>query len=133
MLSLKDGDRVRIAARSATSADLKSGLYYNYYANLSGAVFKIYGSGETTQIAVDVDLDCLPEDIAKRHLAVRDEMRSNLTGEAKRLSAPGAEQEFRLRYVVLVAASDLSRKAAASVAANATVNTAVSVAANGMN
>ena len=114
MLRLKDGERVRIASRPATPADLKSGLYHNYYANLSGAVFKIYGSGEAAQIAVDVDIDCLPEEIAKRHLAVRDEMRSNLTGEAKRLSAPGAEQEFRLRYVVLVAAADLSRKAAAA-------------------
>ena len=117
MLRLKEGDKVRIAARPATGADLKSGLYYNFYSNLSGAVFKVYGSGESTQIAVDVDLDCLPEEIAKRHLAVRDEMRSNLTGEAKRLSAPGAEQEFRLRYVVLVSASDLSRKAAAAAAA----------------
>ena len=124
MLRLKDGERVRITSRPATPADLKSGLYYNYYANLSGAVFKVYGSGESTQIAVDVDIDCLPEEIIKRHLAVRDEMRSNLTGEAKRLSAPGAmrrgyapEQEFRLRYVVLVAAADLSRKAATASAA----------------
>ncbi len=116
MLRLKDGDRVRIAARPATAADLKSGLYYNYYADLYGTVFKMYGSGETAQIAVDVDLDCLPEEIAKRHFAVRDEMRSNLTGEAKRMSAPGAEQEFRLRYVVLVAASDLSRKPVAKAA-----------------
>ena len=113
MLRLKDGDRVRINARPATNADLKSGLYYNFYGDLSGSVFRVYGSGEAAQIAVDVDLDCLPEEVAKRHLAVRDEMRSNLTGEAKRLSAPGAEQEFRLRYVLLVAASDLSRKSAA--------------------
>ena len=113
MLRLKDGDPVRIASRPATPADLKSGLYYNFYANLCGTVFKMYGSGEAAQIAVDVDLDCLPTEIAQRHLAVRDEMRSNLTGEAKRLSAPGAEQEFRLRYVILVAASDLSRRAAA--------------------
>ena len=110
MLRLKDGDRVRVAARPATPADAKSGLYYNHYSNLSGTVFKVYGSGETAQIALDVDLDCLPEEVVARHLGLRDKMRAELTGEAKRMSAAGADCEFRLRYVILVSVCDLTRK-----------------------
>ena len=110
MLRLKDGERVKIIERPAIPADTKSGLYYGYYGGLTGTVFKIYGSGENAQAALDIDLESLPEDVAKRHREVRDQMRSGLTGEAKRLSAPGGEQEFRLRYVLLVAVGDVTRK-----------------------
>jgi hypothetical protein len=109
MLRFKEGDRARIVDRALTPTDAKTGLYYNYYRHLTGTVFKIYGSGPDAQAALDVDLDSLPEDVARRHLDVRDQMRAALTGEARRLSAPGAEQEFRLRYVVLVALADLAR------------------------
>ena len=113
MLRLKEGDAVRVADRAATPADAKSGLFYNYYRNLAGIVFKVYGSGADALVAVDVDLETLPEEVAKRHLEVRDQMRGNLTGEAKRASAPGGDQEMKLRYVILVALADLARKTTA--------------------
>ena len=113
MLRLKEGDRVRLVDRAPTPSDARTGLYYSYYRGLTGTVFKIYGSGAGAQAAVDVDLLSLPEDVARRHLDMRDQMRANLTGEAKRLSAPGAEQEFHLRYVILVAVADLTRPPAA--------------------
>src|SRR5438045_2740141 len=106
MLRLKQGDAVRIVKRSPSAADVKSGLYYHYYGGLAGTVFKLYGNGETAQAAVDVDIETLPEDVARRHLETRDRMRADLTGEARRQSAPGGEYEFKLRYVVLVAVAD---------------------------
>jgi hypothetical protein len=109
MLQFKEGDRVQIAARPTTAEDAKSGLYYAYYARLSGTIFKVYGKGPETRVAVDIDLDSLPDDVACRHLETRNQMYATLSGEAKRLSAPGSPQEFRLRYVVLVAVSDLTR------------------------
>src|SRR5579883_2918792 len=112
MLRLKEGDAVQIVKRGVTSADAKSGLYYGYYGGLTGVVFKLYGSGESAQAAVDVDLESLPEEVAKRHLETRDRMRETLTGDAKRQSGPGGEQEFRLRYVILVGVADLTRKLA---------------------
>jgi hypothetical protein len=110
MLKFKEGDRVRIVDRAQTPADVKSGLYYNHYRQLSGTIFKIYGKGESAQVALDVALESLPEDVYLRHIDTRDQMRRNLTGEARRQSAPGAEHAFHLRYVILVAATDLTHK-----------------------
>lgn len=112
MLRLKEGDHVRIVDRPTTSADAKSGLYYSHYRNATGTVFKLYGAGETAQAAIDMDLESLPEEVSRRHMDMQNQMRSSLTGEAKRQSAPGAEQEFRLRYISLVAVSDLQRSPA---------------------
>ncbi len=118
MLRIREGEAIRIVDRVTTPSDTKSGLYYGYYRNLSGTVFKIYGQGESAQAAIDVDTESLPEDVARRHHEVRDQMRANLSGEAKRQSGPGMEQEFRLRYVVLVALADLVRDRAARRAAS---------------
>ncbi|HLK58337.1 MAG TPA: hypothetical protein VKU00_17350 [Chthonomonadaceae bacterium] len=107
MLRFKEGDRVRLVDRVPTPSDVKSGLYYGFYRNLAGTIFKLYGSGEGAQAAVEVDIATLPEEVAVRHLETRDRMRSQLTGEAKRASAPGGEAEFHLRYVILVALTDL--------------------------
>lgn len=112
MLRLKEGDPVRLVSRTPTPADTKSGLYYGYYAGLFGTVFKLYGRGETAQAAVEVAIESLPEDVARRHLEVRDRMRAGMTGETRRA---GAEHAFRLRYVILVAVSDLLRSPVASV------------------
>ena len=112
MPAFKEGDRIRIVRRPPTSTDAKTGLYYGYYGGLSGTLFKLYGRGEGAQAAVEIDLESLPEDVARRHLEVRDQMRAALSGEARRASAPGAEHEFRLRYVILVAVSDLQRRSA---------------------
>ena len=108
-IRLKEGERIKIVERTPIHADTKSGLYYGFYRNLTGTIFKIYGKDDTAQVAVDVDLDTLPEDVWRRHMAVRDKMLSGLTGEAKRLSQTGGENEFHLRYVVLVGMPDLLR------------------------
>jgi hypothetical protein len=109
MLRLKEGDAVRIVDRIPTTADLRTGLYYNHYRNLSGRVFKLYGSGEKQEAAIEVAIESLPEDIAIRHQELTDRMRASLTGDARRAAGPGGENEFRLRYIVLVAVVDLVR------------------------
>jgi len=118
MIRWKEGDRAQIVDRAATAADTKSQLYYNHYRNLTGTVLKLYGSGETTQAAIDVDLETLPEEIAVRHRETRDRMGENLPGAARK-SAAGAppEEPFRLRYVVLVSLPDLKRHSAARLPA----------------
>jgi hypothetical protein len=110
MLRLKEGECVKIADRPATAADMKNGLFFNHYRNLAGTVFKLYGSGTSQLAAIDVITETLPEELAERHREVTEKMRAGLTGEAKRASAPGGENEFRLRYVVLVAVNDLARR-----------------------
>jgi len=109
MLRLKEGECVRIVDRPVTAADVKSGLFYNHYRNLAGTVFKLYGAGQTQQAAIDVMHETLPPEVAERHRELTDRLRAGLTGEARRNSGPGGENEFRLRYVVLVAVSDLAR------------------------
>ena len=110
MLHLKEGEAVRIVDRASIAADTKSGLYYGHYKNLEGVVFKLYGSGDAQQAAIDVALDSLPEDVARRHLETRDLMFNSLTAEARKQSAPGQPGEFRLRYIVLVNVGDLKRR-----------------------
>jgi hypothetical protein len=111
-LRLKEGEAVRVAPRPVTPQDLKTGLYFNHYAGLTGTVFKIYGTGDAAQAAIDVDIESLPAEIAQRHTETRDSMLRTITNERGRNNAD-SEADFRLRYVILVAAADLSRKTSA--------------------
>ncbi len=109
MIRWKEGDRAQIVDRAATAADTKSQLFYNHYRNLTGTVLKLYGSGETMQVALDIDLETLPEEIAIRHHETRDRMGENLPGATRRPSASNLEPPFRLRYVVLIGLADIKR------------------------
>lgn len=114
----KEGDQVRIVERNTTSADSKSGLYYSFYAGVTGTLFKLYGNGPTAQAAIDVDIESLPEDVARRHMETRDRMLASLSGEARRQSLVGGDHEFRLRYVILVGVVDLTRQTSRAYARN---------------
>ena len=113
MATFKAGDRVTISDRPATAADQKSGLFYGHYRGLSGKVQKAY-LGE--EVAVEVDLERLPEEIWKRHMTTCDQMRQRwlegLAEEQRRRLSP-EQNNFELRYVVLVSAKDLARQRAA--------------------
>lgn len=116
MIRWKEGDRAQIVDRAATAADTKSRLFYNHYRNLTGTVLKLYGTGDTAQIALDIDLETLPEEIAVRHRETRDRMGENLPGATRRTAAnPGPE--FRLRYVILIGFADIKRQSAARIPA----------------
>jgi ribosomal protein L21E len=109
MLRLKVGDRVRIRDRQAEPQDRKSGMFYDFYRGLTGKVFKIFAPDE---VALEIDLESLPEAIWKRHMNARDQMRErwiqSLPEETRRrLSAE--QKSFDLRYVLLVRVSDVER------------------------
>ena len=112
MANLRTGDRVRISSRQATPQDLKTGLFFNHFRGLPGAVQKVY---KDQQVAVEIELDALPEDVWKRHMATRDQMRQRwldgLADDVRRKLTP-EQKEFQLRYVVLVAAGDLEKRRA---------------------
>ena len=121
MAAFKEGDRVRIASRTPTEDDAKAGTYYAHYAGLTGTVQKVYNKGE---VAVEVEHDSLSKDLRKRHEDVRDQMKTKWIeglSEEGRSKLTEREKDFSLRYMVLVAMSDLE-KAGARAPAKATTD-----------
>ncbi len=107
MAKFKEGERVRVKARTASEKEVLEGHYAPYLARTTGTILKIY---DAKQIAVNLDIDSLPEEVRQRHAeqqeamyrrwfdSLSEEARSRLTDE---------EKAFRLNYVVLLAESDL--------------------------
>lgn len=107
MPKFKEGDRVQVRARAVQGKEAQEGRYAPHLANATGSILKIYSPQE---IAVELDLDSLPEAVRERHAeqqtrmherwlnSLSDEARSRLTDE---------EKTFRLRYVALLAEEDL--------------------------
>lgn len=104
--TIKQGDRVIIAAREQTAADAKSGLYYPHFANLAGRVLKLYGE----EASVLVDRDTMPAEVRARHeegeTAERQKYLDRLS-ETARSGLSDKEKNFTLNYAVLVAVKDL--------------------------
>lgn len=103
----KTGDRVKIVEREMTAADIKSGLFYDYFRNLIGSVEHIY---EDKTICVQIDLDSLPEDVYKRHIALQETIRQGWLdglGQEQRARLTEADSKLTLSYNVLVNAADL--------------------------
>lgn len=106
-MAFTNGDRVKIISRETTSADSKSGLYYDYFRNLTGTVEHVY---EDNSASISIDFDSLPEDVQLRHLetteAVRQRWLKGLSGEQRdRMS--DKEKAVSLKYNILVSLSDL--------------------------
>lgn len=106
MATLKQGDKVIIAAREQTVADAKSGLYYPHFADLRGRILKVYGE----EASVLVDTDSLPTEVRVRHeegeAAERRKYLDRLSETAKN-SLSDKEKNFALNYAVLVGVKDL--------------------------
>lgn len=107
MAKINPGDTVTITAREQTPADIKSGLYYPHYGNLSGTILKVYGE----EASVLVDRETLPSELRKRHeeneKAMKAKWLDGLSDEARnRLTGP--EKKFGLNYAILVAVNDLA-------------------------
>lgn len=107
MASLSAGDRVQIQSRDITADDEKSGLYYSYFGELTGAVDRVYDDGS---VCVDVDLEALSKDARDRHLAMQEAERrkwlDGLSGEARnRLTAE--QKQLKLSYKILVSKNDV--------------------------
>jgi hypothetical protein len=108
----KQGDHVSVVARNQTAADVKSGLYYPHFANLTGSILKVYGE----EASVLVDRETLPEGIRKRHeqneKAERTKYLDRLSDEARNRMGE-KEKAFSLQYAVLVSLADLKPSKAA--------------------
>ena len=105
---LKEGDQVTFADREATAEDVKTQLFYDFYRGLTGKILKVY---PTDEIAVEVDQDSLPSEVAQRHREMQEaEMKKwldSLSEEGRNRLTP-KERDFKLRYSLLVSANDLS-------------------------
>lgn len=98
---------MKIADREMTSADVKSGLFYDYFRNLVGVVDRVY---EDDTICVKVDQDSLPEDVYKCHLEVQHAVRTrwlNGLGQEQRDRLSETDKSVVLGYNILVGAGDL--------------------------
>ncbi len=107
MATYQPKDRVVVASRPRTTADMTSNLYFPHYGGLTGTVLKVYGE----EAAVLVDRSSLPGPILSRHEDNEKQQRQrwldSLSDEARnKLSA--ADKQFALNYAILVHVSDLA-------------------------
>jgi hypothetical protein len=107
MSPLRTGNRVKIVDREMTAADVKSGLFYDYFRNLRGTVERVY---EDKSACVRIDLDSLPDDVRQRHIEVQEAVRDRWVqglGQEQRERISGTEKAVTLAYSILVGAADL--------------------------
>ncbi|GIV10662.1 MAG: hypothetical protein KatS3mg020_0153 [Fimbriimonadales bacterium] len=107
MPKFKEGDRVQVLAREAQGKEAQEGRYAPHLANATGSILKIYNQQE---IAVELDLDSLPEAIRERHAEQQTRMHErwlNSLSEEARNRLTDDEKTFRLRYVALLNEDDL--------------------------
>ena len=107
MPKFKEGDRVQIRAREAQGKEAHEGRYAPHLANAVGTVLKVYAPQE---IAVDLDLESLPEAVRQRHAEQQTRMHErwlNSLSEEARNRLTDDEKLFHLRYVALLAEDDL--------------------------
>jgi hypothetical protein len=107
MPKFKEGDRVQIRARDAQGKEVQEGRYAPHLANAVGTVLKVYAPQE---IAVDLDLESLPEAVRQRHAEQQTRMHErwlNSLSEEARNRLTDDEKSFHLRYVALLAEDDL--------------------------
>jgi hypothetical protein len=107
MARFKEGDRVRVKARTASEQEVLEGRYAPFMASATGTILKIY---DPKQIAVNLDIESLPEEVRQRHAEQQETMHrrwlDSLSEEARnRLT--DQEKAFHLNYVVLLTESDL--------------------------
>lgn len=107
MPKFKEGDRVQVKARPVQGKEAIEGLYAPHLGGTHGTILKVYSPQE---IAVDLDIDSLPEGVRDRHAeqqsAMHEKWLNSLSDEARnRLT--DEEKQFQLRYVVLLSEADL--------------------------
>jgi len=107
MARFKEGDRVRVKARQASEQEALEGHYAPFLAGATGTILKIY---DAKQIAVNLDIDSLPEEVRQRHAEQQEAMYQrwfDSLSEEARNRLTDEEKAFRLNYVALLAESDL--------------------------
>jgi ribosomal protein L21E len=107
MARFKEGDKVRVKARHASEQEVLEGRYAPFMAGATGTVLKIY---DPNQIAVNLDIASLPEEVRQRHAEQQEAMHQrwlDSLSEEARNRLTDQEKAFHLNYVVLLAESDL--------------------------
>lgn len=107
MAAVKVGDYVRVSDREATSADAKTGLFYNYFRNLTGTVERVY---DDNSVCVDVEIESLPQDIRDRHIEIQTMQRDkwiNGLSQEQRNKLSEQDKQFNMSYKIVVSASDV--------------------------
>jgi hypothetical protein len=107
MPKFKVGDRVQVRARDPQGKEAQEGRYAPHLANAVGTVLRVYSPQE---IAVDLDLESLPEAVRQRHAEQQTRMHErwlNSLSEEARNRLTDEEKSFHLRYVTLLAEDDL--------------------------
>lgn len=109
MAKVKEGDRVRVVTRELTDQDKKVYSFFEHMQGMRGVVENVYS---TDEVAVKVDLDCLPKVPSDVHKAatkgMRDRFMENVSEEARK-QLTKEELEFVPHYMILVRSDDLER------------------------
>ena len=106
-MPVKIGDMVQVLDREPTQADVKSGLFYNHFRNLTGTVERIY---EDSTVCVNVDIASLSREIQDGHSEIASEMRDkwiNSLSQEARSRLTEKDKQFRLSYKIIIADSDV--------------------------
>ena len=109
MSKVKEGDRVRILKRALTEQDKTVYGFFEHMQGLTGVVENVCGKDE---VAVKVDLECLPKIPAEVHKDATKKMREKFAetvGEEARKQLTKEELEFVPHYMLLVRADDLEK------------------------
>lgn len=109
MAKVKEGDRVRVVTRELTEQDKKVYGFFEHMQGMVGVVENVYSSDE---VAVKVDLACLPKIPAEVHKDATKRMRERFSenvGEEARKQLSKEELEFVPHYMLLVRSDDLEK------------------------
>lgn len=109
MAKVKEGDRVQVVTRELTEQDKKVYGFFEHMCGMKGTVENIYDSND---VAVKVDLDCLPKIPAEVHKLATTTMRNRFINDASeeaRKSLTKEELEFFPHYMILVRTDDIEK------------------------
>lgn len=107
--SWKVGNRVKIKQRAVKDKDREELTYFDHLGGLTGTIQNIYSKSE---IAVALDTDELPKEMAEVHKQAVKRMRAKFLdgiGEEQKRGLTAEEKRFDANYVVLVGESDIAK------------------------
>lgn len=107
MAELKAGDRVKIVDREMNLNDIKSGMFYDYFRNLTGTVLNLF---DDKSVCVQIEQDSLPEGVRDRHLDVERSVTKKWLAsisQEQREKLKNADKCLTLAYNILVSSADL--------------------------
>jgi len=108
-MAIKVGDSVRVLNRPLTEQDSTVHSFFQHMQGLTGVVENVYTKDE---VAIKIDLECLPAIQAGVHKAATVRMREKFAdsvGEEGRKGLEKHELDFVPHYMLLVREADLEK------------------------